>query len=99
MDQEYDRLLESVLQINNRALGLVIGIIVGLAIFAATLWLMLKGGPVIGPHLSLLGQFLPGYSVTYFGSVLGLVYGFILGYVGGWAIAWLYNRFTFLRGR
>ena len=80
-------------------IGLVLGIIAGLGIFAATLWLVLKGGPSVGPHMALLGQFLPGYSVTYVGSVLGLIYGFVVGYIAGWSIGRLYNHFVYLRGR
>ena len=76
-----------------------LGIIVGLGIFVATLWLVLKGGPSVGPHMALLGQFLPGYSVTYVGSVLGLIYGFVVGYIAGWSIGRLYNQFVYLRGR
>ena len=97
--QDYDQLLRTVLAINNRILGLVLGIIVGLGIFAATLWLVLKGGPSVGPHMALLGQFLPGYSVTYVGSVLGLIYGFVVGYIAGWSIGRLYNHFVYLRSR
>jgi len=99
MDREYDRLLQTVLEINNRVLGIVLGVISGVVVFAATLVLVLKGGPVVGPHLSLLGQFFPGYSVTFLGSVVGFVYGCILGYVAGWCIAWLYNRVVYLRNR
>ena len=40
---------------------------------------MLKGGPVVGPHLELLGQYLIGYRVTFGGSFVGLAYGFLAG--------------------
>jgi hypothetical protein len=98
-DRELERLLQAVVEINNRILGLVLGVVSGTGLFATTLWLVVKGGPVVGPHLSLLAQFFPGYSVTYSGSVVGLVYGFIVGYVGGWSVAWLYNRFVSMRNR
>jgi hypothetical protein len=98
-DRESERLLQAVVEINNRIMGLVLAVVSGIGLFAATLWLVVKGGPVVGPHLSLLAQFFPGYSVTYFGSVVGLVYGFIVGYVGGWSVAWLYNRFVDMRSR
>jgi hypothetical protein len=57
MDQEHDHLLQAVLEINNRVLGFVLGIVTGLVIFLATLWLVFKGGRIVGPHLSLLAQF------------------------------------------
>jgi len=99
MDQQDERLLRVVLGVNNNILGIVIGLVCGLGIFLATVWLVVKGGPRVGEHLSLLRQYFPGYSVTYLGSVVGLIYGFIVGYVGGWLVAWLYNRFVELRRR
>ena len=99
MDREYDELLETVLYIDAWALGLVMGIVTGTVIFASTLWLLLKGGSVVGPHLALLSQFFPGYSVTYIGSIVGFIYGVIAGYIAGWCIGWLYIRFAQLRSR
>ena len=71
--------------------GLVTGVLVGLGIFIATNWLILKGGTPVGPHLSLLGQYFIGYRVTFVGSVIGFVYGFVTGFVGGYSVARLYN--------
>src|SRR5262245_56592288 len=72
--------------------GIVTGLVLGLAIFVATNWLVLKGGRVVGPHLALLGQFFIGYRVTFLGSFIGLGYGFVLGFLLGYGVAWLYNR-------
>ena len=79
--------------------GVVAGLIVGLGIFIATNWLVLKGGRVVGPHLALLSQFFIGYRVTFVGSLIGFGYGFLLGFVVGYTIAWLYNHLLRLRGR
>ena len=46
-----------------------------------------QGGERIGPNLSLLSQFIPGYSVTWLGGLVGLVYGFGTGFVFGFAFA------------
>lgn len=78
--------------------GIVTGLIVGLLIFVATNWLVLKGGDVVGPHLSLLGQFFIGYQVTFVGSFIGLAYGFVAGFVLGYAVAALYNWLLNVRG-
>jgi hypothetical protein len=99
MDLEQERLVRAVLRINDKVLGVVFGVIVGTGVFVATLWLVVKGGPTVGAHLSLLSQFFPGYRVTYLGSFVGFLYGFLLGYLIGWSIAWLYNQFVYLRGR
>jgi hypothetical protein len=84
--------LEAVLQ------GIVAGIMLGLAVFGATIWLLARGGPVVGPHLALLGQFFPGYAVTPIGSVIGLAWGFVYGFAGGALVSLLYNWLVRLRG-
>jgi len=40
----------------------------------------------------LLGVFLPGYSVTFVGSLIGFVYMFVIGYAVGRVIGTVYNR-------
>src|SRR5215469_8062603 len=52
------------LRIDRVALGLSMGVLGGLGLFFATLFLVLAGGPVVGPTLGLLAQYFPGYSVT-----------------------------------
>lgn len=78
------------------AFGLALGATVGVGLFLATLFLVLKDGPVVGPRLQLLNQFLPGYSVTAIGSLLGLFYGSLAGFVIGWGGASLRNSILFL---
>ncbi len=78
------------------ALGLSVGTAAGLLLFLATLWLVLKGGVVVGPRLGLLNQYFPWYSVTASGSVLGFAYGFAVGFVSGWGFAVLRNVVIFL---
>ncbi|HTY77431.1 MAG TPA: NAD(P)/FAD-dependent oxidoreductase [Candidatus Bathyarchaeia archaeon] len=85
------RLAEIFPRIDGVALGIASGAVSGILLSLATLLLVLKGGLVIGPHLGLLGQFLPGYSVTIRGSALGLAYGFAAGFVSGWGFAALRN--------
>ena len=78
------------------ALGVSMGLLSGFIICLATLVLILKGGDVVGPRLSLMNEYFPGYSVTPGGSLLGLFYGFVAGLLGGWAFAFLRNGFLFL---
>ena len=77
--------------------GIVVGTMCGAAVFLATNWLILRGGPTVGPHLALLGQFFLGYDVTFIGSVIGFLWGFFYGFIGGWAVSALYNRIVVLR--
>ena len=94
-----DALQTRVLRLNAMVTGIALGVLVGLGLFVATNWLILKGGQTVGPHLGLLGQFFVGYKVTFLGSVIGLGYGFASGFVVGFLIAALHNRFADLRQR
>ena len=94
-----EKLMQSVIRLNGVILGLVGGIVVGLGIFVATNWLVLKGGSDVGAHLQLLSQYFFGYSVSFLGSFIGMVYGFITGYVLGWFIAFVYNAVLWSRSR
>lgn len=87
---------ETVIRIRARRLsalasGLVAGVLAGVALFVATMWLVVKGGHPVGPHLALLGQFFVGYRVTPMGSLVGLLYGFVTGFVVFFTGAALYN--------
>lgn len=73
------------------ALGVAVGVVTGLAIFAATAILLLKGGPVIGPRLSLLGHFLFGFNMTWGGALIGCLEGSLMGFSIGYAGAFIRN--------
>ncbi len=99
-----DKLFASILKFNSSGLGLALGVIIGLVIFIATNFLVIKGGhispngeSIIGPHLQLLGEFFPGYKVSFKGSVIGFLYGFALGTIVGAAIGFIYNQIVRLR--
>ena len=94
-----DTLRTRVLRLNAMMTAVALGVLVGLGLFVATNWLILKGGESVGPHLALLGQFFIGYKVTFLGSVIGLGYGFLSGFVVGFMLAVLHNRFADLRQR
>ena len=79
------------------ATGFAGGTIFGLGLFAATVWLLVKGGDNPGHHLRLLGQFFIGYDVTYVGSLIGAAYGFVTGFLLAYAVARSYNFFVHLK--
>ena len=85
----------SLMRLNARAWGISVGMLAGGSLFLATVFLVLRGGPNVGQHLSLLGVFFPGYSVTWLGAFIGFVYGFVLGYGLGRIIGFVYNRLAF----
>src|SRR5437016_12679833 len=79
--------------------GLVAGLVSALVVFIATNVLVLKGGPVVGPHLALLAQFFPGYRVTFAGSLVGFAWAFLYGFAAGYLVSLLYNRIVLTRVR
>jgi hypothetical protein len=85
-------LQNTLLRLNARAWGIALGLSLGLGLFIATNVLLLKGGDVVGPTLGLLGVYLPGYSVSFAGSLIGFVYMFVIGYGFGRLIGEVYNR-------
>ena len=91
--QDLERLIEiRVRRVNALAFGMGVGLVIGLGLFVATNWLVLRGGPVVGPHLGLLNQYLPGYRVSFVGSLIGFAYCFILGLCATYFGATVYNR-------
>jgi hypothetical protein len=78
-------------RINGRAWGVTLGVLFGLVLFVATNLLVLKGGPDMGKHLSLLRHYLPGFEVTFVGSLVGFAYAFAIGFLTGRLICGVYN--------
>jgi len=99
-----EKLFKAVIKFNTKLLGLALGLILGLAIFLATNWLLIKGGhtapdsqSVIGPHLQLLSQFFIGYKVSFLGSIIGFFYGFAVGTLCGSVFGLIYGKIVGLR--
>jgi hypothetical protein len=90
--QKTDELIiQTFARIDGVALGASCGILFGGGVFVATIILLIKGGHVIGPNLSLLSQYFVGYSVTWSGSIVGAVYGLVTGFIAGWTLASVRN--------
>ncbi len=93
-NQDKAILMASFAKMDPVALAAAFGCIWGLMIFATTSLLLIQGaaeGQEIGPHLALLGIYLPGYEVTWSGAVLGAFYFGIMGIIAGLVIATLWN--------
>ena len=73
------------------ALGIAVGVVSGLGIFLASAVLLLKSGPVVGPMLSLLGNYFIGFEVTWAGAFLGLIEAGLVGGAVGATAAGLWN--------
>jgi hypothetical protein len=86
-----DEELNTLLRLNARAWGIALGLLFGVGIFLATALLVIKGGPLVGPHLGLIGAYLPGYRVTWGGAFIGFLYFLAIGYAIGFIIGSVYN--------
>jgi len=76
------------------ALSVAVGVIGALGLFLATAILLLQPVPEsypVGPHLSALADYLPGYRVSWPGSFIGAFYGFVVGGIAGFAAAVYWN--------
>ena len=91
--------LTRLMRLNALIYGGITGLVVGLSLFIATNWLVLQGGPVVGPHLALLNQFFIGYRVTFAGSFIGLAYGLVAGFIAGYSVARIYNWLVELKDK
>ena len=93
MPTALDRVLDRAFaRLDPVAMGAATGVVSSLGLFLVTVIPLVKGGRAVGPNLSLLGQFLPGFSVTWAGTAIGLVEVGLWGFLTGYAGAWLCNR-------
>jgi len=94
---EREMIASAVARLRAGIMAIVCGLVAGSALMVATAWLVVRGGANVGQHLGLLRNYLPGYSVTWTGAMLGFVYGALVGGAAGWLTAWIYNRIVGLR--
>jgi hypothetical protein len=76
------------------AFAIASALVCGAVLFALTLFLVVKGAPPgvpVGPHLSQLSVFFPGYSVSAAGALVGFVYASAVGAVAGLLLALFWN--------
>ena len=86
-------------RLDGPAMAAAMATIFAVSLFVATAILILKGAPTgtpIGPNLSALSGFMPGYAVTWGGAVIGSIYFGIVGGITGYALAVLWNFAHFL---
>ena len=82
--------------VHKRVLGVAVGGVVGVAVFAITVFHVVFQ-PVDGLNLTLLGQYFSGYAVSWRGAFVGLFWGFFTGFVAGWFVAFVRNFVIALR--
>ncbi len=62
-DREQVLVARAIARLRAGIVAIVTGMIGGVALLVATLWLVIKGGPNVGQHLGLLRAYYPGYAV------------------------------------
>ena len=83
------------------ALAVAIGTVFAIGLFLLTTTLLIKGSPPgipIGTNLGFLGIYLPGYSVSWGGSVIGAAYAWLIGAVSGfvWGVLWNLTHYLYV---
>jgi protoporphyrinogen oxidase len=86
-------LIQAFARIDKLAFATAVGSVSGLLIFLTTIWLVIKGGEVVGPNLRLLAQYFIGYTVTVKGAFIAFGYSFVWGFLFAWLFAYLRNLF------
>lgn len=95
--QQWAAMRPAIVRLRASIMGIVFGTLGGLGLAIGTLWLLIRGGQDVGVHLSLLGNYYPGYSVTWGGAFVGFIYGALTGGILGYAVAWVYNTVALKR--
>lgn len=80
------------MKLSKKSFGLAAGILWGVAVFAVTNILSIRGSE--GTVIIGLKNIYLGYSLSFLGSIIGLIWGFINGFIAGWLLALLNNLFV-----
>jgi len=94
-----DGLLSVTLRFDGNYLGFALGSVVAAGLIVSTSWLVLRGTADESMHAVLLAQYLPGYSISVPGSIIGAVELFALTYLLCLLFSWIYNNVARVRGR
>ena len=96
-DPERELIHSAIARMRGGIMAIVFGAVGAVALFLATAVLLVQGGVDVGLHLGRLRWYLPGYTVSWPGALLGGAYGALLGAIVGWSVAWLYNTLALAR--
>lgn len=93
--EEWRSIGQSIARLRASVMAVTFAVLGAAGLFTATAWLIvqgsLRGVEDVGPTLGLLGNYFPGYSVTWGGAALGVVYGALTGAATGYVLATVYN--------
>jgi len=78
--------------IDGKFLGVAVGTVVAAGLIVTTNWLVFRGTADESVHAMLLVNYLPGYSVSFIGSIIGAVELFVVVFVLSLIFSGVYNR-------
>ena len=87
----------STLQLHGVSLGVAIGSISALSLFASTAWLVVRGTAGESVHAALFSNYIPGYSVSIMGGLWGAIELFGLVFLSCLLLATVYNKLVKIR--
>lgn len=90
-DMPEDDFRPPVLRISGHFLGLAMGLLTALGLLVTTNWLVLRGTAQESVHAALLVNYLPGYTVSFTGSLIGAAQLFAVTYLLCFLLAVTYN--------
>jgi len=88
-----------IVPIGGSSLGLALGTLTAGSLIVTTNWLVFRGTAEESVHARLLENFLPGYSVSLPGSLIGAIQLFVFVYLSCLLWSWIYNGIISVRHR
>lgn len=87
----------SILRLHGVSLGTALGAMTALGLFFSTAWLVIRGTAGESVHAALLANYVPGYSVTVVGGILGAIQVFVVVFLACLVLAAVYNKIVGIR--
>jgi hypothetical protein len=87
----------STLRLHGVSLGVAIGSIAALSLFASPAWLVVRGTAGESVHAALFSNYIPGYSVSIMGGLWGAIELFGLVFLSCLLLATVYNKLVKIR--
>jgi hypothetical protein len=89
----------TILRLHGLSLGLAIGAMSSTGLFCSTAWLVIRGTAGESVHAALLSNYIPGYSVSILGGLLGALQLFVFVFLASLLLAAVYNKIVEIRHR
>jgi len=96
-DRSGDGRYHLIIPIGGNSLGLALGTVVACSLIVTTNWLVLRGTAAESVHARLLEHYLPGYSISLPGSLIGAIQIFVFIYLSCLLWSWIYNAIISIR--